>query len=223
MKNSTTKEEKSTTLLHQNGTHPVVNKDKVLLTDTSVWKDSTHESLARLCPFKKILAANRGEIAVRICRAATELNVKSATIYAFEDRNSAHRWDSDESYILPASGTPVGAYLNIENIINVAKENGIDAIHPGYGFLSESAEFAQACKDAKITFIGPSIENLQMFGDKTKARELAISAGVSVVPGTSTPLTTSEEAVAFVSQYGLPIMVSCWIISSVSLCAHIFL
>eukprot|EP00984_Skeletonema_dohrnii_P006551 scaffold2351_cov84-Skeletonema_dohrnii-CCMP3373.AAC.11 len=200
-----TNEQKLTKLLHQNETRPAV--DKVLLTDTSVWKDSTHESLAHLCSFKKILAANRGEIAVRICRAATELNVKSATIYAFEDRNSAHRWDSDESYILPASGTPVGAYLNIENIINVAKENGIDAIHPGYGFLSESAEFAQACKDAKITFVGPSVENLHMFGDKTKARELAINAGVSVVPGTSTPLTTSEEAVEFVNKYGLPIMI----------------
>jgi pyruvate carboxylase len=203
-----TNEQKLTKLLHQNETRPAVAVDKVLLTDTSVWKDSTHESLAHLCSFKKILAANRGEIAVRICRAATELNVKSATIYAFEDRNSAHRWDSDESYILPASGTPVGAYLNIENIINVAKENGIDAIHPGYGFLSESAEFAKACKDAKITFVGPSVENLQMFGDKTKARELAINAGVSVVPGTSTPLTTSEEAVEFVSKYNLPIMVS---------------
>ncbi len=189
---------KLTTMLYQNETRPVVD---VLPT----------VNLAPLCPFKKILAANRGEIAVRICRAATELNTESATIYAFEDRNSAHRWDSDESYLLPASGTPVGAYLNIENIINVAKENGIDAIHPGYGFLSESAEFAQACKDANITFVGPSVENLQTFGDKTKARELAINAGVSVVPGTTTPLTTSEEAVAFVEQYGLPIMVSLYI------------
>lgn len=229
------KDKKVTTLLYQNGTRPAVD---ILPSDTSTWKDSTHDSLAHLCPFKKVMAANRGEIAVRIGRAATELNVKTATIYAFEDRNSAHRWDSDESYLLPASGTPVGAYLNIENIITVAKENGVDAIHPGYGFLSESAEFAQACQDAGIVFIGPSVENLQTFGDKTKARgkntmicchnclslylscllkfsrlnhyiELAINAGVSVVPGTSKPLTTSEEAVAFVEKYGLPIMVSC--------------
>jgi pyruvate carboxylase len=115
-------------------------------------------SLSHLCPFNKIMAANRGEIAVRIDRAATELNLKTASIYAYEDRNSAHRWDSDESFLLPASGTPVGAYLNITNIINIAKENGVDAIHPGYGFLSESAEFAQACEDNGITFVGPSVE-----------------------------------------------------------------
>ena len=96
------------------------------------------------------------------------------------DRNSAHRWDSDESYLLPVSGTPVGAYLNISNIIDIAKANKVDAIHPGYGFLSESAEFAQACKDAGVVFVGPSIANLEIFGDKTKARELAIKAGVSV-------------------------------------------
>ena len=94
--------------------------------------------------------------------------------------NSAHRWDSDESYLLPESGTPVGAYLNIDNIIDVAKKNNVDAIHPGYGFLSESAEFAQACADNDITFVGPSVQNLETFGDKTKARELAISSGVSV-------------------------------------------
>jgi pyruvate carboxylase len=80
------------------------------------------KSLSQTCPFKKVLAANRGEIAVRICRAATELNLPTATIYAYEDRNSAHRWDSDESFLLPTSGTPVGAYLNITNIINIAKE-----------------------------------------------------------------------------------------------------
>ena len=116
------------------------------------------ESDSPVCPFKKILAANRGEIAVRICRAASELNLSTVTIYAYEDRSSAHRWDSDESFLLPASGTPVGAYLNIDNIIDIAKENHVDAIHPGYGFLSESAEFAQACADAGITFVGPSVE-----------------------------------------------------------------
>ena len=115
-------------------------------------------SLAHLCPFNKVMAANRGEIAIRIDRAATELNLKTASIYAYEDRNSAHRWDTDESFLLPASGTPVGAYLNIDNIIGIAKENHVDAIHPGYGFLSESAEFAQACADAGITFVGPSVE-----------------------------------------------------------------
>ncbi|KAL3792853.1 hypothetical protein HJC23_004778 [Cyclotella cryptica] len=168
---------------------------------------SGSSSLANLCPFKKVMAANRGEIAVRIDRAATELNLKTASIYAYEDRNSAHRWDSDESYLLPVSGTPVGAYLNITNIIHIATENHIDAIHPGYGFLSESAEFAQACADAGITFVGPSVENLITFGDKTKARELAIKSGVSVVPGTTAPLTTTEEAEAFVEKYGFPVII----------------
>ncbi|KAL7529410.1 hypothetical protein ACHAXR_002947, partial [Thalassiosira sp. AJA248-18] len=164
-------------------------------------------STADLVPFKRIMAANRGEIAVRINRAATELNLDTVSIYAYEDRNSAHRWDSDESYLLPASGTPVGAYLNISSIIDIAKENNVDAIHPGYGFLSESAEFAQACADADITFVGPSVQNLETFGDKTKARELAIKAGVSVTPGTTEPLTTTEAAVAFVEEHGLPIII----------------
>lgn len=125
---------------------------------TEVDSPAATSSLADLCPFKKVMAANRGEIAVRIARAGTELNLKTASIYAYEDRASAHRWDTDESYLLPACGTPVQAYLNIQNIIKVAKENGVDAIHPGYGFLSESAEFAQACADNGITFVGPSVE-----------------------------------------------------------------
>ena len=108
------------------------------------------------------------------------LHISSEIVLICTDRNSAHRWDSDESYLLPESGTPVGAYLNIQNIIDIAKKNNIDAIHPGYGFLSESAEFAKACEDNGITFVGPSVQNLETFGDKTKARELAIKAGVSV-------------------------------------------
>ncbi|KAL7550341.1 hypothetical protein ACHAWF_013578 [Thalassiosira exigua] len=170
-------------------------------------KYSPTDGLADLCPFKKVMAANRGEIAVRINRAATELDMTTASIYAYEDRISAHRWDSDESYLLPASGTPVGAYLNISNIIEIAKQNKVDAIHPGYGFLSESAEFAKACEDNGITFVGPSVKNLETFGDKTKARELAIKAGVSVTPGTTEPLTTADAAVAFVEEHGLPVII----------------
>mmetsp|Transcript_8219 Transcript_8219/g.17509 ORF Transcript_8219/g.17509 Transcript_8219/m.17509 type:complete len:1267 (-) Transcript_8219:28-3828(-) len=174
---------------------------------TEVDSPAATSSLADLCPFKKVMAANRGEIAVRIARAGTELNLKTASIYAYEDRASAHRWDTDESYLLPACGTPVQAYLNIQNIIKVAKDNGVDAIHPGYGFLSESAEFAQACADNGITFVGPSVENLVTFGDKTKARELAIKSGVSVVPGTTEPLTTADAAIEFVEKYGLPVII----------------
>ena len=151
--------------------------------------------------------ANRSEIATRIIRAATELNMESVAVYAFEDRNNPHRWCADQSFLLPASGTPVGAYLNIENLIKVAKDNGVDAIHPGYGFLSESAEFAQACADAGITFVGPRVEHLEIFGDKTKARELAINAGVSVVPGTDGAVTDLKDAEDFVDKYGLPVMI----------------
>ena len=151
--------------------------------------------------------ANRSEIATRIIRAATELNMESVAVYAFEDRNNPHRWCADQSFLLPASGTPVGAYLNIENLIKIAKDNGVDAIHPGYGFLSESAEFAQACADAGITFVGPKVEHLEIFGDKTKARELAINAGVSVVPGTDGAVTDLKDAEDFVDKYGLPVMI----------------
>ena len=133
--------------------------------------------------------------------------MESVAVYAFEDRNNPHRWCADQSFLLPASGTPVGAYLNIENLIKVAKDNGVDAIHPGYGFLSESAEFAQACADAGITFVGPRVEHLEIFGDKTKARELAINAGVSVVPGTDGAVTDLKDAEDFVDKYGLPVMI----------------
>lgn len=211
----------------------------------------THPNPATLIPFKRIMAANRGEIAVRIFRAATELDLESVSLYGIEDRHSAHRWDSDYSYLLPESGTPgefevaqcalsckhtysyhlgqlpffhfsctssalvykysrhltVGAYLNITNIIDIAKKAKVEAIHPGYGFLSESAEFAKACADAGITFVGPSVSNLETFGDKIKARQLAIDAGVSVVPGTDRAITSPDDAVAFVEKYGLPVMI----------------
>lgn len=160
-----------------------------------------------LCPFQTIMAANRGEIAVRIFRAATELNMKTVAVYAHEDRHGTHRWNADESYCLPENGTPVGSYLNIDGIIKVAKDAGVDAIHPGYGFLAESAEFAQACVDNNITFIGPRVEHLDIFGDKTKAKELAISAGVSVVPGTDGAVTDPQQAEDFVDKYGLPVMI----------------
>lgn len=121
-------------------------------------KTTTSLKARPISPFQKLMAANRGEIAVRINIAAAELNIQTLSIYAYEDRNSAHRWDSDQSFLLPASGTPVQAYLNISNIIHIAKENNVDAIHPGYGFLAESAKFAKACEDNGIVFVGPSVE-----------------------------------------------------------------
>ena len=128
-------------------------------------------------------------------------------IYGYEDRHGAHRWGADRSYELPASGTPAGAYLNIANIIEVAKQAGVQAIHPGYGFLSESPQFAQACSDAGIVFVGPTVDNLNDFSDKTKARALAIAAGVSVVPGTDGPVTSVDQAEAFVEEFGLPVII----------------
>mmetsp|Transcript_73816 Transcript_73816/g.210536 ORF Transcript_73816/g.210536 Transcript_73816/m.210536 type:complete len:1260 (+) Transcript_73816:108-3887(+) len=158
-------------------------------------------------PFKKVMAANRAEIAVRIMRASTELNMESVGIYGYEDRNSAHRWGADKSFLLPSVETPVGAYLNIDAIIKTAVDNGVDAIHPGYGFLSESSEFADACAKNGITFIGPTVENLEGFADKTSARAMAIKAEVPVVPGTDNSIVEFSEAKEFVDKFGLPIII----------------
>ena len=167
-------------------------------------------------PFSKIMAANRAEISVRIQRAATELNIASVAIYAKEDRYGQHRWGADESYLLErdeeGGASPISAYLDIDQIVRIAKEANVDAIHPGYGFLSESPRFAQACADAGIVFVGPTVENLNTFSDKTSARNAAIEAGVPVVPG-SEALKTHEEVEAFVfgdggnEGVGLPVII----------------
>lgn len=162
-----------------------------------------------LPPFLNVLAANRAEIAVRIMRAATELNTGTVAMYSYEDRYSQHRWGADRSYLLDkaAGATPISAYLDIPQIISLALAANVDAIHPGYGFLSESPEFARACADADITFVGPTIDNLLKFSDKTMARKAAIAAGVPVVPGSDGPLETAEEVLAFVKDIGLPIII----------------
>mmetsp|Transcript_30589 Transcript_30589/g.64716 ORF Transcript_30589/g.64716 Transcript_30589/m.64716 type:complete len:1244 (+) Transcript_30589:117-3848(+) len=159
-------------------------------------------------PFKKIMAANRAEISVRIQRATTELNMASVAIYVDEDRYGQHRWGADESYVLEKeeSATPISAYLDIEQIIKIAHESGVDAIHPGYGFLSESPQFAQACQDAGIAFVGPTVENLNTFSDKTSARAAAIAAGVPVMPG-SDAIENAAGAEAFVEEIGLPVII----------------
>jgi len=158
--------------------------------------------------FQNIMAANRAEIAVRIMRAATEMNAGTVAIYCHEDRYSQHRWGADKSHLLKKAddATPISAYLDIEQIIKVAKEANVDAIHPGYGFLSESPEFAQACADAGITFVGPTVDNLNTFADKTSARAAAIAAGVPVVPGSDGALADAEEVTAFVEKIGLPVI-----------------
>ena len=160
-------------------------------------------------PFKKIMAANRAEISVRIQRAVTELNSGSVAIYVDEDRYGQHRWGADESFLLEkeSGATPISAYLDIDQIIKIAKEADVDAIHPGYGFLSESPQFAQACADAGITFVGPTVDNLNTFSDKTSARNAAIAAGVPVVPGSDDALRTAAEVNAFVDEIGLPVII----------------
>ncbi|MEJ7420594.1 pyruvate carboxylase [Staphylococcus haemolyticus] len=156
---------------------------------------------------KKLLVANRGEIAIRIFRAATELNIKTVAIYSNEDKNALHRYKADESYLVGKDLGPAESYLNIERIIDVAKRAGIDAIHPGYGFLSENKQFAQRCDEEGIKFIGPHIEHLDMFGDKVKARTTAINANLPVIPGTDGPIENFEAAKAFAQEAGFPLMI----------------
>lgn len=157
-------------------------------------------------PIRSVLVANRGEIAVRVFRACNELGIKSVAIYSKEDRAHIHRLKADESYMVGEGLPPVEAYLNIPEIITICKDNGIDAVHPGYGFLSERSDFAQAVLDAGIRFIGPSPKVVYQMGDKVAAREAAMAAGVPIVPGTDGPVTTSEEAKEFCNKHGLPVI-----------------
>ncbi len=154
--------------------------------------------------FKKILVANRGEIAIRAFRAAYELGAKTVAVYPYEDRNSMHRLKADEAYLIGEEGHPVRAYLDVSEIIRVAKEAGADAIYPGYGFLSENPDLAQSAADNGITFIGPGSNVLEMAGNKVTAKEHAISAGVPVLK--STPATTDIEVLlAGADEIGFPV------------------
>src|SRR6266849_2961838 len=155
--------------------------------------------------FKKILIANRGEIAVRVIRACRELEIPSVAVYSDADRVALHVLKADEAY--PIGGAAAAeSYLNLEKILNVAKRCGADAIHPGYGFLSENAKFAQACADARIKFIGPSPPSMEMLGSKTRARQEMEKAGVPVVPGTSRGLVSPEEGEEVAARIGYPVM-----------------
>ncbi|XP_060530166.1 pyruvate carboxylase, mitochondrial isoform X2 [Cylas formicarius] len=165
-----------------------------------------YSSAVEYKPIRSVLVANRGEIAVRVFRACNELGIKSVAIYSKEDRAHIHRLKADESYLVGEGLPPVQAYLNIPEIIKICKDNGIDAVHPGYGFLSERSDFAQAVVDAGIRFIGPKPQVVYQMGDKVAAREAAIAAGVPIVPGTDGPITTKEEAKEFCVKHGLPVI-----------------
>lgn len=155
----------------------------------------------------KILVANRGEIAIRIFRACTELNIQTVAIYSREDSGAFHRFKADEAYLVGAGKKPIDAYLDIEGIIAIAKDADVDAIHPGYGFLSENVEFARRCEEEGIVFIGPTSQHLDMFGDKVKARSQAIAAEIPVIPGTDGPVADLAEVETFASNYGYPVMI----------------
>ena len=156
--------------------------------------------------FEKVLAANRGEIAIRIMRACKDLNIHTVAMYSEEDTYSLFRTHADEAYLIGEARSPVGAYLDIQAIISLAKRRGVSAIHPGYGFLSENAEFAKACEENGIKFIGPSSKVLAMMGDKLSAKEVAISCGVPVIPGTTEPLRDADEALEKALSFGFPVI-----------------
>jgi acetyl-CoA carboxylase biotin carboxylase subunit len=156
--------------------------------------------------FKKVLVANRGEIAVRVIRACRELGIRTVAVYSEADRDSLHVRMADEAFCI---GPPPAAdsYLNIPNILSTAELLGVDAIHPGYGFLSEDPRFAEICRDAKITFIGPPPEATEAMGNKAKAREIAQRAGVPVVPGSPGPVRSEREAYQVADRLGYPLLV----------------
>ncbi|MGB5559643.1 MAG: biotin carboxylase N-terminal domain-containing protein, partial [Paracoccaceae bacterium] len=156
--------------------------------------------------FKKILIANRGEIAIRVMRAANELGKRTVAVYAEEDKLSPHRFKADEAYKIGEGLGPVAAYLSIDEIIRVALECGADAIHPGYGLLSENPAFVDACSANGITFIGPKAATMRALGDKASARQVAIKAGVPVIPATEVLGDDMEKIKKQAAEVGYPLM-----------------
>ena len=156
--------------------------------------------------FNKVLVANRGEIAIRVFRACYDLGLHTVAMYSNEDTFSLFRTKADEAYLIGENKSPLGAYLDIDGIIDLAKRRNVDAIHPGYGFLSENADFARACEEAGITFIGPSSKILAQMGDKLTAKAIAKACNVPTIPGSAEPLKDGEEALAKAKEYGFPII-----------------
>ena len=157
-------------------------------------------------PVSKILIANRGEIAVRVIRAARDEGLQTVAVYADPDRDAQHVKLADEAYAL-GGATAAQSYLVMDKLIEIAIRSGADAVHPGYGFLSENAQFAQKCIDAGLTWIGPSLESITQLGDKVAARHIAQKVGAPLVPGTKDPVKSADEVVAFADEHGLPIAV----------------
>ncbi|WP_116125188.1 pyruvate carboxylase [Lewinella sp. IMCC34183] len=157
--------------------------------------------------FKKILVANRGEIAIRILRAASELKLRTVAIYTYEDRYSLHRYKADESYQIGPDDEPLRPYIDIKAIIQLAKQKGVDAIHPGYGFLSENVDFARACLEAGIEFVGPSPDSMDQLGDKVAAKNLARRVGVPLIQDSDKDISDPETAVSEAARIGYPVII----------------
>lgn len=155
---------------------------------------------------QKLLVANRGEIAIRVFRAASELNIRTVAIYTYEDRYSLHRYKADEAYQVGKDSEPLKPYLDIEEILRIAKEQQVDAIHPGYGFLSENVSFARRCREEGIIFVGPDPEVMEQLGDKVAAKKVAISAGVPIIEDSRERLTTNELALSEANRIGYPVI-----------------
>ena len=156
--------------------------------------------------FKKVLVANRGEIAIRVYRALNELGIQTVGIYSKEDVYSLFRTKTDESYMLDTNKGPIDAYLDINTIIKIAKTKQCDAIHPGYGFLSENPEFVEACEKAGIAFIGPTKETMCAMGDKISSKQIAIECGVPIIPGVDHAIKSLDEVMKVSERVGYPVM-----------------
>ena len=157
-------------------------------------------------PIRSILVANRSEISIRVMRAAAEMGIRTVGIYSTEDRFALHRFKADESYLVGAGKKPIQAYLDIGDIIRIAKEAEVGAIHPGYGFLSENPDFADACEKNGIVFIGPKPSVMRLLGNKVAARELAEKAGIAVVPATGALPQDLGKAKKLADKIGYPLM-----------------
>lgn len=164
------------------------------------------ESSIAIHPIKKLLVANRGEIAIRIFRAASELKISTVAVYTYEDRYSLHRYKADQSFQIGEESEPLKPYLDIEEIIRVAKKNEVDAIHPGYGFLSENVNFARRCREEGIIFIGPTPEAMAQLGDKVAAKVVAKAVDVPLIPDSQLKLETVEQALSEAKRIGFPVM-----------------
>ncbi|MDG2391624.1 MAG: pyruvate carboxylase [Planctomycetaceae bacterium] len=157
-------------------------------------------------PIKKLLVANRSEIAIRVFRTATELGIRTVAVYAHEDRYALHRFKADEAYQIGVPGEPIKSYLNIPALMQICRDHGVDAIHPGYGFMSENPELAKACAENDITFVGPTLETLQQLGDKTSARKIAKAANVPVLSGTDEAIADVSSGRKYANDLGYPII-----------------